>query len=113
MSDKKYPEIKSGEVLLKVEELSQHFGPLKAVDKVSFEIKKGEVFGHDRLFLHQIGIYPVLFTPALPDRKHLPYRANLNAKLKCVLGIPHGLGLGQLGDIARKKLIPHEEVGLP
>ena len=45
MSDKKYPEIKSGEVLLKVEELSQHFGPLKAVDKVSFEIKKGEVFG--------------------------------------------------------------------
>ena len=45
MSDNKYPEIKSGEVLLKVEELSQHFGPLKAVDKVSFEVKKGEVFG--------------------------------------------------------------------
>ena len=38
-------EIKTGEVLLKVEELSQHFGPLKAVDKVSFEVKKGEVFG--------------------------------------------------------------------
>ena len=36
---------KSGEVLLKVEELSQHFGPVKAVDKVSFEVKKGEVFG--------------------------------------------------------------------
>ena len=45
MSDKKYPEVKTGEVLLKVEELSQHFGPLKAVDKVSFEVKKGEVFG--------------------------------------------------------------------
>ena len=45
MSDKKYPEIAPGEVLLKVEELSQHFGPLKAVDKVSFEVKKGEVFG--------------------------------------------------------------------
>ena len=39
------PEVKTGEVLLKVEELSQHFGPLKAVDKVSFEVKKGEVFG--------------------------------------------------------------------
>ena len=45
MADKKYPEIAPGEVLLKVEELSQHFGPLKAVDKVSFEVKKGEVFG--------------------------------------------------------------------
>ncbi len=38
-------EVAPGEVLLKVEELSQHFGPLKAVDKVSFDIKKGEVFG--------------------------------------------------------------------
>lgn len=45
MSDNKYPEIQAGEVLLRVEELSQHFGSLKAVDKVSFEIKKGEVFG--------------------------------------------------------------------
>ena len=45
MSDKIYPEVQAGEVLLKVEELSQHFGPLKAVDKVSFEVKKGEVFG--------------------------------------------------------------------
>ena len=45
MSEKRYPDVKTGEVLLKVEELSQHFGPLKAVDKVSFEVKKGEVFG--------------------------------------------------------------------
>ena len=46
MAEKKtYPEVKTGEVLLKVENLSQHFGPLKAVDNVSFEIKKGEVFG--------------------------------------------------------------------
>ena len=33
------------EVLLRVEHLSQHFGSLKAVDDVSFDIKKGEVFG--------------------------------------------------------------------
>ena len=33
------------EVLLKVDHLSQHFGPVKAVDDVSFEIMKGEVFG--------------------------------------------------------------------
>ena len=33
------------EVLLKVEHLSQYFGPVKAVDDVSFDIKKGEVFG--------------------------------------------------------------------
>ena len=45
MSEKKYPEFQAGEVLLKVENLSQHFGPLKAVDNVSFEVKKGEVFG--------------------------------------------------------------------
>ncbi len=38
-------EVAPGEVLLKVEQLSQHFGPLKAVNKVSFEVKKGEVFG--------------------------------------------------------------------
>ena len=38
-------EIKSGEVLLKVDHLGQHFGSLKAVDDVSFDIKKGEVFG--------------------------------------------------------------------
>lgn len=39
----------NNEVLLKVEHLKQHFkmgkGVLKAVDDVSFEIKKGEVFG--------------------------------------------------------------------
>jgi len=40
-----YDEVKAGEVLLKVENLSQHFGRLKAVDNVSFDIKKGEVFG--------------------------------------------------------------------
>ena len=45
MSEKKYKAVAHGEVLLKVDALSQHFGPLKAVDKVSFEIKKGEVFG--------------------------------------------------------------------
>lgn len=33
------------EVLLRIEHLSQHFGSLKAVDNVNFEIKKGEVFG--------------------------------------------------------------------
>ena len=33
------------EVLLRVEHLSQHFGKLKAVNDVSFDIKKGEVFG--------------------------------------------------------------------
>ena len=33
------------EVLLKVENLSQYFGFTKAVDDVSFEIHKGEVFG--------------------------------------------------------------------
>lgn len=32
-------------VLLRVENLSQHFGQLKAVDNISFDIKKGEVFG--------------------------------------------------------------------
>ena len=33
------------EVLLRVEHLCQYFGPTKAVDDVSFDIKKGEVFG--------------------------------------------------------------------
>ena len=33
------------EVLLRVENLCQYFGPVKAVDDVSFDIKKGEVFG--------------------------------------------------------------------
>ena len=33
------------EVLLRVEDLCQYFGPTKAVDGVSFEIHKGEVFG--------------------------------------------------------------------
>ena len=33
------------ETLLKVDHLCQYFGPVKAVDNVSFEIKKGEVFG--------------------------------------------------------------------
>ncbi len=33
------------EVLLRVENLCQYFGSVKAVDDVSFDIKKGEVFG--------------------------------------------------------------------
>ena len=40
-----YPTIKTGEVLLRAEDLCQYFGPLKAVDHVSFELYKGEVFG--------------------------------------------------------------------
>ena len=36
---------KDKEVLLRVEDLCQYFGPVKAVDGVSFDIKKGEVFG--------------------------------------------------------------------
>jgi len=35
----------NSEVLLKVEHLCQYFGKTKAVDDVSFEVKKGEVFG--------------------------------------------------------------------
>ena len=35
----------SREVLLRVEHLKQYFGRLKAVDDVSFDIYKGEVFG--------------------------------------------------------------------
>ena len=38
-------ETKSDDVLLRVEHLCQYFGPTKAVDDVSFDIKKGEVFG--------------------------------------------------------------------
>ena len=34
-----------GEVLLRVEHLCQHFKNVKAVDDVSFDIKRGEVFG--------------------------------------------------------------------
>ena len=33
------------ETLLRVEHLCQYFGPTKAVDNVSFDIKRGEVFG--------------------------------------------------------------------
>ncbi|MBR3504909.1 MAG: ATP-binding cassette domain-containing protein [Clostridia bacterium] len=33
------------DILLKVEHLCQYFGPVKAVDDVSFDIKRGEVFG--------------------------------------------------------------------
>ncbi len=39
------PENNNEEVLLRVEHLCQYFGPTKAVDDVSFDIKKGEVFG--------------------------------------------------------------------
>lgn len=38
-------ETKEREVLLRVEHLCQYFGGTKAVDDVSFDIKKGEVFG--------------------------------------------------------------------
>ena len=41
MSDK----TEQRETLLRVEHLCQYFGKLKAVDDVSFDIKKGEVFG--------------------------------------------------------------------
>ena len=37
--------MQNNEVLLKVENLCQYFGSTKAVDNVSFEVKKGEVFG--------------------------------------------------------------------
>lgn len=43
MSDR--VKVQGGETLLKVEHLCQYFKSNKAVDDVSFEIKKGEVFG--------------------------------------------------------------------
>ena len=45
MENKTSVEILPGEELLRVEHLCQYFGPTKAVDDVSFDIKKGEVFG--------------------------------------------------------------------
>ena len=45
MADNKYNEVAPGETLLKVENLCQYFKINKAVDNVSFDIKKGEVFG--------------------------------------------------------------------
>ena len=38
-------ENKDREILLRVENLCQHFGATKAVDDISFEIRKGEIFG--------------------------------------------------------------------
>ena len=38
-------QVNNQEVLLRIEDLCQYFGPVKAVDGVSFDIKKGEVFG--------------------------------------------------------------------
>ena len=38
-------EMKNQQTLLQVKNLCQYFGPTKAVDDVSFEVKKGEVFG--------------------------------------------------------------------
>ena len=37
--------INQQDTLLRVEHLCQYFGPTKAVDDVSFDIKRGEVFG--------------------------------------------------------------------
>ena len=37
--------VNKDDVLLRVEHLCQYFGPVKAVDDVTFDIKKGEVFG--------------------------------------------------------------------
>ena len=47
MAENNKPTVSENEdnVLLRVENLSQHFGELKAVVYVSFDIKKGEVFG--------------------------------------------------------------------
>ena len=41
-------EAKNQEVLLRVENLCQYFGPTKAVDGVSFDIKKGEAVVRQR-----------------------------------------------------------------
>ncbi len=38
-------QVNNQEVLLRIEDLCQYFGTVKAVDGVSFDIKKGEVFG--------------------------------------------------------------------
>jgi len=37
--------VEENNVILKIESLSKHFGALKAVDDVSFEVKKGEIIG--------------------------------------------------------------------
>lgn len=45
MSNEAMKQNGQGETLLRVEHLCQYFGPNKAVDDVSFEVKRGEVFG--------------------------------------------------------------------
>ena len=44
-TSKANPQNETQEPLLRVEHLCQYFGPNKAVDDVSFDIYKGEVFG--------------------------------------------------------------------
>jgi branched-chain amino acid transport system ATP-binding protein len=39
------PEVAGSETILQVHDLSRHFGGLKAVDGVSFHVKKGEILG--------------------------------------------------------------------
>jgi branched-chain amino acid transport system ATP-binding protein len=43
--DKQINDMISEKVILKIDRLSMHFGGLKAVDDLSFEVKKGEIFG--------------------------------------------------------------------
>jgi len=43
--EKKEDSILEDGIVLKVEDLSMHFGGLKAVDQLSFEVKEGEIFG--------------------------------------------------------------------
>jgi branched-chain amino acid transport system ATP-binding protein len=58
--------IKTGDPILVVDKVSRHFGALKAVHEVSFEVKKGQVFsiigpngaGKTTLFNVITGIYP-------------------------------------------------------
>ena len=36
---------KKGEIVVKTENLTKHFGPIVAVDNLNIEVRKGEVFG--------------------------------------------------------------------
>ena len=45
MSNENTKQNEQNETLLRVEHLCQYFGSNKAVDDVSFDVKRGEVFG--------------------------------------------------------------------
>lgn len=108
--------VPAGDVVLEVKDLSKHFGGLRAVDGVSFELRAGEVLGllgdngagKSTLIKCLSGVYQPDNGQILVDGAEVSFSNPLDAQATGIETVHQGLALVQTLDVASNLFLNRE-----